>query len=121
MPMRNPARRVGGSARNGSPDLTAKACAASATLAAIGPTWSRLVDSGCTPSRGTASKVGLKPTTPQHDAGMRIDPAVSVPTAIGTIPAATAAAEPPLDPPGSRSGAHGLTTAPKCGLSLVMP
>ena len=36
-------------------------------------------------------------------AGTRPDPAVSVPSATGTIPAATATAEPELDPPGMRS------------------
>jgi hypothetical protein len=43
------------------------------------------------------------------------------PTAMSTMPAAMAAAEPPLDPPGMCPGATGLCTAPKCGLSLVMP
>ena len=58
---------------------------------------------------------------PQHAAGMRIEPAVSVPTASLTMPAAIAAAEPPLEPPGMRDGAAGFTTRPKRGLSLVMP
>src|SRR3954470_10526066 len=48
------------------------------------------------------------PTTPHNPAGCRIDPPVSVPIASGAIPAATAAAEPPLDPPGERSTSHGL-------------
>ena len=50
---------------------------------------------------------------PQHADGMRIEPAVSVPSAARTMPAATAAAEPPLEPPGMRDGAVGFTTAPK--------
>ncbi len=58
---------------------------------------------------------------PQQAEGIRIDPAVSVPTESSTMPAATAAAEPPLDPPGLRDGAAGFTTRPKRGLSLVMP
>jgi hypothetical protein len=43
-------------------------------------------------------------------AGMRTDPAVSVPVVAGTIRAASAAAEPPLDPPAERSSAQGLPT-----------
>jgi hypothetical protein len=43
---------------------------------------------------------------------MRIDPPPSLPWAIGTTPAATAAAEPPLDPPEVRSRSHGLRVAP---------
>lgn len=87
----------------------------------MGPTWSSVGARSSTPARGTASWLGLKPTMPQQAAGMRMDPAVSVPTAMATIPAATAAAEPPLEPPGMRPGATGFITRPKCGLSLVMP
>ena len=41
---------------------------------------------------------------------MRSEPAVSVPVAAGTMRAASAAAEPPLEPPAERSSAHGLPT-----------
>ena len=40
--------------------------------------------------------VGLKPTTPQSAAGVRIDPPVSDPRATGQSRAATDAADPPL-------------------------
>ena len=40
-------------------------------------------------------RLGLSPTSPQQAAGMRIEPPPSLPWATGTIPAATAAAEPP--------------------------
>jgi hypothetical protein len=39
---------------------------------------------------------------------MRIEPPPSLPCAIGMRPAATAAAAPPLDPPGVSSGLHGF-------------
>src|SRR4051812_9511496 len=52
--------------------------------------------------------LGLSPTRPQHDAGIRIDPPPSLAWANGTIPDATAAAAPPLDPPGVRVVSHGL-------------
>src|SRR4051812_40121479 len=42
---------------------------------------------------------GLNPTTPLSAAGTRPEPAVSVATANGTCPSATASAEPELEPP----------------------
>ena len=57
-------------------------------------------------------RVGLRPNSPQCDAGMRIEPPPSLPWAMGTMPAATAAAEPPLDPPGVRVGSQGLRVGP---------
>jgi hypothetical protein len=50
----------------------------------------------------------LRPTSPQKAAGWRIEPPVSEPSASGAIPAATAAAEPPDEPPGTRDRSHGL-------------
>ena len=55
---------------------------------------------------------GLRPTRPHMAAGMRIDPPPSEALAHGTIPEATAAAAPPLDPPGPWSGFHGLCVGP---------
>ena len=63
--------------------------------------------------------LGLSPTRPQHDAGMRIDPPPSLAWANGTIPDATAAAAPPLDPPGVRVVSHGLRVAPHATGSVV--
>src|SRR5207244_1545432 len=48
------------------------------------------------------------PTTPDNAAGWRIDPPVSVPSAPKAMSAATAAAAPPLDPPGTRERCQGL-------------
>ena len=63
-------------------------------------------------ARGTRPECGLRPKSPQHAAGIRIEPAPSAATAAGTSPAATAAAEPPLEPPGVRSVSHGLRVTP---------
>ena len=52
---------------------------------------------------------------------MRIEPPVSEPSVAVAEPTATAAALPPEEPPGLRSVSHGLRTAPKCGLALVVP
>ena len=51
---------------------------------------------------------GFIPNIPQKFAGMRIDPPPSLPRDIGVRRAATAAAPPPVDPPGVRSVSHGL-------------
>ena len=48
--------------------------------------------------------MGLKPTIPFTEDGQDIDPLVSVPIAMSTIPSATATADPELDP-------HGLYAA----------
>src|SRR5438128_3077042 len=52
--------------------------------------------------------VGLSPTSPQYDAGRTLEPIVCVPSASGTVRAATAAAEPLDEPPGVHARFHGL-------------
>src|SRR3954447_7942394 len=74
-----------------------------------------------TPYRLTRPYVGFIPTTPHNPAGCRIDPPVSVPIASGTIPAATAAAEPPLEPPGDRSRSQGLRVTWNAEFSVEPP
>ena len=51
---------------------------------------------------------GLKPTIPQKAAGIRILPATSDPTAMGTHFMATRLASPPDDPPGTLFKSQGL-------------
>src|SRR5699024_2626974 len=94
--------------------------AVSLTVLAIGPTWSWVQDRGSTPCALTKSRVGFKPTTPHAAAGIRIDPAVSVPIDTGVDPTATEAADPPLEPPEIFSLFQGFRTGPKWGLSFVM-
>ncbi len=65
--------------------------------------------------------MGFIPTIPQRAAGWRMEPPVSVPIAHGARPAATAAAEPPLEPPGTRVRSHGLATGPKPEFSVEEP
>src|SRR5260221_5281201 len=48
-------------------------------------------------------------------------PPVSDPSASGASRAATAAADPPLVPPGMRSSAHGLRTGPNADVSFDDP
>ncbi len=56
---------------------------------------------------------GFRPTRPQQAAGIRSEPPPSLPCASGTMPAATAAADPPDEPPGVRSRSHGLRAGPQ--------
>src|SRR5439155_1672204 len=63
-------------------------------------------------SEPTRPKLTLKPKSPLYADGMRIDPPPSLPVHIGIMPTATAAAEPPEEPPGVRSGFHGLRVTP---------
>jgi len=56
--------------------------------------------------------VRRKPKRPQKAEGTRTEPPVSVPMASGTMPAATAAAEPLLEPPVVRPGRRGCSQSP---------
>src|SRR6266508_4991557 len=78
------------------------------------------------PQREQRPYVGFMPTVPVKAAGWRIEPPVSVPVAPRQSRAATAAAEPPEDPPGT-SGTfelfrrHGDATGPKHDVSFDEP
>ena len=80
------------------------------------------IPSGESPSSGASEmrpRLGFSPTRPQQAAGIRIEPPPSLPWATGTMPAATAAAAPPEEPPGVRSRSHGLRVGPKMRASLT--
>ena len=85
---------------------------ASATVSAWIEMQSSAGTAGTTPRVLTRPRVGFRPTVFVHAAGTRPEPAVSVPSANGTRPRATATAEPELDPPGIRPGASGLLGVP---------
>lgn len=59
-----------------------------------------------------AAKGGFQAINPAQDAGTRMEPLVSVPSEKCTSPAATAAAEPPDEPPAMRVRSCGLCVAP---------
>ena len=61
------------------------------------------------------------PTMPQQKAGQRMEPPVSLPIAPKIIPAASAAPEPLLDPPGSYARFHGFRAGWKWELSVGNP
>ena len=62
--------------------------------------------------------VVFRPTRPVKPAGVRIEPPPSLAVQNGVRPALTAAAEPPLDPPGVRLVSHGLRVTPSAGLAV---
>src|SRR4029453_9709440 len=90
---------------------TSRKAAASATVRASGPFTLNPYASPWGAGE-TRPLVALIPNRPQHEAGMRIEPPPSDPCAIGASPAATAAAAPPLDPPGVRERSHGFRHTP---------
>ena len=67
----------------------------------------------------TRPRDGFNPNSPHDEAGMRIEPPPSLPCAIGTIPAATAAADPPLEPPAERERSCGFRVGPWSTGSVV--
>ena len=70
---------------------------------------------------GTRPGEVRKPTTLVHAEGLRSDPPMSVPSASGSIPQATATAAPPLLPPQVRSVAYGFFVAPNTALKVWDP
>ncbi|KAL0907545.1 hypothetical protein M5K25_021960 [Dendrobium thyrsiflorum] len=94
------AAEVASASRRSNPTMTSSTATASATVRPIGPIVSCLGEIGITPARLVSPTVGLMPTTEFFAAGQRIDPSVSMPSETVTILAATAIADPLLDPHG---------------------
>src|SRR5262249_55893572 len=101
------------------PDVTSSRRALSATVRGSACSTARPAIASPLGAQEFRPRVGLSPKTPQHEAGIRIEPAPSLPWAAGTIRDATAAADPPDEPPVVRSGAHGLRAGPNRTGSLV--
>src|SRR5580698_7286208 len=103
------------------PTATSRARATSAMRRAMGPLVERSTQpGGLAPPAGTRPRLGFMPERPQQALGMRMDPPPSDPVASGTIPAASAAAEPPEEPPGPHPGWNGFREGPKMAL-VVLP
>src|ERR671912_2371858 len=97
--------------RTSAPAIALSIIAASRTVLVIGPRCERS-PTALGGNWGPRPNDCLNPKMPQNAAGMRIDPAPSLPWARGPRPAATAAAAPPLDPPGDFSRFQGLNDGP---------
>lgn len=108
-PTRN---RPGSRTGNSRPVNTSSNNAASATDRVIGPATDNPVHTSSCGANDTRPRCGFNPNNPVAAAGNRIDPPPSEPNAADTNPAATAAAAPPLDPPGENSRSHGLRVTP---------
>src|SRR5262249_58270616 len=92
--------------------MTSSSAAASRTVRAIGPALPSPSAPDTEGAGETRPRDGLIPNRPQQEAGIRIEPPPSLPWASGASPAATAAAAPPLQPPGVRDASHGLRQSP---------
>ena len=73
------------------------------------------------PSLGTRPGDGRRPTTLQKAGGLRSEPPVSLPSAIGTMPHASATAPPPLLPPHVFVRSYGFRVAPNTVLNVCDP
>ncbi|MNI00131.1 hypothetical protein D3C73_529190 [compost metagenome] len=91
------------------------------TVCAIGPAVSRVCEIGVILSCEYLPTVGRKPTQPFKALGNLIEAPVSVPIAIGTIPAATATALPEEDPPAICNGftAFRVPTTPSICMAVL--
>ena len=67
---------------------------------------------GTTPRVDSSPQVGLRPMRLWKAAGTRPEPAVSVPSAKLTQPAAVATEEPELEPPEMKAGSKAFRHAP---------
>src|SRR5258708_34360473 len=101
--------------------MTLKISAASSTVLAMGPTWSRLEAMAITPERETAPYVGESPTTPQKLVGWRLEPPMSDPKAPKATCEATAAAHPPEEPPAPLGVSWRFFGPPKANFSIAAP
>src|SRR6202049_117836 len=103
------------------PVIASSIKAASSAVRASGPcTWPGSQASGIG-QFGVRPGVGRMPTMPQNDAGMRIEQPKSVPCAIGTIPVATATADPPDETAGLNAGFQGFRVTPNTSLKVLAP
>src|SRR5512147_1111131 len=68
---------------------------------------------------GLRPRLGFRPTSPQFDAGVRMEPPPSFAFAAGTMRAATAAAEPPLEPLEVRPRFQGFRVGPNSSGSVT--
>src|SRR5262249_1515011 len=103
-----------------SPAKARSISATSSALLAIGPSTLSTPQVGAAASDRHAAD-GRMPTTPQNAAGLRSDPPMSVPSAIGSIRHASATAAPPLLPPQVFVRSYGFSVGPNTGLNVCEP
>ena len=98
------------------PAISSSNIEASVTFFEKIPAWSKLDAKAAIPHLEHRPYVGFIPTTPQKLAGCLMEPPVSVPVEPKHKSAATAAADPPEEPPGAKGVSwldNGLIVFPK--------
>ena len=103
------------------PAIAASINAQSETVRAMGPRTLRLLQPSGTGYAGTRPALVLNPTTLQKLAGLRSEPPMSLPSASGSILAASATAAPPELPPHVRVRSNGFFVSPKTSLKVCEP
>src|SRR5712672_1055428 len=98
--------------RGSEPAIAASRYAASGTERAIGPLTENPKNGNGLGAVGTSPTVGRNPTTLLKFPGFRREPPRSLPSAPGSMPEATLAAAPPLDPPAVFVKSYGFTVVP---------
>src|SRR5437899_6154495 len=107
--------------RTSGPAIALSNSATSATLRAIGPSTLSGDHGRRAGQVGTRPGDGRNPTTEQKLAGFRSDPPMSLPSASGSMPQASATAAPPLLPPQVFDLSYGFLVAPNTGLNVWNP
>src|SRR5580700_9821419 len=118
---REPDSQIEMGQRGSGPAITLSSKATSGTLRAMGPETA-MVDQESPPA-ACATRPGAvrNPTTPQNAAGLRKEPPLSLPSAIGSIPHARLTAAPPLLPPQVFVRSCGFLVAPNTALNVCDP
>src|SRR6267378_1852280 len=103
------------------PARTLKKNAQSVTLRATGPGTDSVNQPRFVGTLGTRPGDGRMPTTLQKFGGLRSEPPISLPSASGTIPQASATQPPPVLPPQVLVTSYGLRVGPNTGLNVCEP
>src|SRR4029079_4933553 len=101
--------------RGSGPASTDSSSARSGTSRARGPLTEVVSQKLSVGHDGTRPREGRRAHTAQNDAGLRSEPPMSEPSASGTIPARSAQAAPPLEPPAERAASAGSRAGRKTG------
>src|SRR6266436_6397808 len=103
------------------PARTLRKNAQSVTLRATGPETESVNQPSRVGTLGTRPGEVLMPTTLQKFGGFRSEPPMSLPSAKGTMPQASATAPPPVLPPQVLVKSYGFRVAPKTLLNVCEP
>src|SRR6266404_1161557 len=103
------------------PARTLRKNAQSVTLRATGPETESVNQPSRVGTSGTRPGEVRMPTTLQKFGGLRSEPPMSLPSASGTMPQASATAPPPVLPPQVFVTSYGFRVAPNTGLNVCEP